>query len=783
MPQHQPRKVGFSIPPPPPPPETSPLGEAAGTALRTGVGLLPAALRVGSGFAAAPFATSGVGIPLAAAIGGGGDVLAQLLELATGARERINPWETLVEAGMGGVPFARFARGPIGHALVGMGMAGGGVAGRKAVSEDPSVSSTALDPRQWGKWDLAQVAGGGILGGAVGRKATLPSPPPKGGLKGVDRFIKTAELGPEAGGDIRREAARLEAIGRPKAGRGLRLAAARRGVGDERLFKEAAEARKPPDVETTAQRLEVTGKPGEAERIRMAAFRAEEEGKATRTALLKAQKAREKKAAEAKKAADKRAHEAKKASEVASRRAGFVPKSRTATESVSTEGPTGVRTGVTTRFGPPQKSRATTPAGGALPGRPVPPKPWVYQIVTPDGKVIEAADTATAERLVNAAGRGSTVVPPSDIPVLPPTRAAAPIAPKTATATPRVAPTAAPSPIKVIAPDEVAVTIRAPEAPAAVTPPTAPGPASANLKLEGLGYTTDEIKKMSMADMDRIIKAGTLAAPKVSAAAGKRAAILAESEKGASELEKLEAVTGREIPTPPGARGTLPVKPAGMAGISERSPDDLIEDALQRIFPEDATRTLGPLSKAYSAVRVGEKLPRQRALLALQEEQDRLLKAGAVTQIQLDEFRNAALGIRRGTAPGTTPKTKGAAPIVARAAPKTPAPRTGAYVTPPVAPGGVGPFAGPRPLAVRPPPESGLPPTSPIPPPLQAKLDAAKAQQAIMQNSGRGASSEALKLGQDIDKLNIEVAKAQYPHLADEIDRAVKEAARATPKK
>lgn len=226
------------------------------------------------------------------------------------------------------------------------------------------------------------------------------------------------------------------------------------------------------------------------------------------------------------------------------------------------------------------------------------------------------------------------------------------------------------------------------------------------------------------------------------AGAGKRSAILAESQGGADKLEELAKRTGKEIDTPIGAKGTLPAeKPSvpiqgplsaqqalGKLGYSPedlssltakeadriikagerkgaattagavagRSADDQIDDLLKSIYPEDVAAELLPLSQGYSKARAtGVKSARLDAQVAMERAIEQLMTAGRLTQQQVDEFARGARAIRRSESPtpprppktskGSAPPLRGsgsvgAAPIVAGAPTAPTTPKAGAPV-------------------------------------------------------------------------------------------------------
>ena len=107
---------------------------------------------------------------------------------------------------------------------------------------------------------------------------------------------------------------------------------------------------------------------------------------------------------------------------------------------------------------------------------------------------------------------------------------------------------------------------------------------------------------------------------------GKREGMLAETSTGASKLQELEQMLGREIPTPQGARGTMPAETS--SDISEllqiqKSPVDVMGQAYRGAKGEAG---INPLAKQYLGASLGAEAQRAglptknpKALEALQK--------------------------------------------------------------------------------------------------------------------------------------------------------------------
>lgn len=150
---------------------------AAATRGAVSSGAIPMAIRFASGVASGfPSAVPGVGTLLGGALGGGGEVLAQMIEKGTIDPRELNLARVGVETGLGMIPFGRVAKTGetaakiIGKMAVrGSGLAAAGTVGRKATSEDPNERAQALNPTKWSGWDLGGVAAGGALAGGITR--------------------------------------------------------------------------------------------------------------------------------------------------------------------------------------------------------------------------------------------------------------------------------------------------------------------------------------------------------------------------------------------------------------------------------------------------------------------------------------------------------------------------------------------------------------------------------------------------------------------------------------
>jgi hypothetical protein len=244
----------------PKPEEPNPkLKEGVGTAVRvgTGMGAVPTAIRVASGLGAGVANKGlGVGTLIAGILGGGGEVLAQLIENEGDVR-KLSPKRVALEAGLSAIPFAKeIKRGTA--ALKGAGIAATGIVGRKATEQDAEGKSdwkNAIKPGNYGLWDAAQVAGGGVLGAAFGKAKPGVSKVPPSQMSPFERdemlrsgqkietpkgpqtpegVIRSGKWKPE---EVEAEILRLEALGKHDEAAELRKLAARTQTGTAKAYE------------------------------------------------------------------------------------------------------------------------------------------------------------------------------------------------------------------------------------------------------------------------------------------------------------------------------------------------------------------------------------------------------------------------------------------------------------------------------------------------------------------------------------------------------------------
>lgn len=246
-----------------PPQEEKPsrVAEGVGTATRvaTGTGALPAAIRVGSGLASGfaskltPVATATTGLgglattAIAAGLGGGGELLAQLIEGGWDPK-KLNLPRVGIEAGISAVPFGR-EMSKASAALKGGTIATAGIVGRKATSENPKEELST-----WSPWDAAQIAGGAALGSVFGKGKPAPKTAPQ--KHTIESLMKSGKWSTN---DVERTIARAEALGDPDTAQGLRIASAKTDTGNTGIYQAAASARNK-EVTQEARNLNATEK-------------------------------------------------------------------------------------------------------------------------------------------------------------------------------------------------------------------------------------------------------------------------------------------------------------------------------------------------------------------------------------------------------------------------------------------------------------------------------------------------------------------------------------------
>lgn len=168
------------------PPEDSDL-------LRT---MLSTGVRVGSGLVGGTLSNVwGPGTIAGGAVGGAGEIAAQMIEKGTLDPREVNYGRVGLEAGLSAIPglgFVKAGRKGL-AALEGATLAGVGTAGRKYTSEDPVEQNQAFTPWNWSWGDIGTIGlGAGIGAGAAkvfGKKpAITPKAPP--GSEDLDSALR-----------------------------------------------------------------------------------------------------------------------------------------------------------------------------------------------------------------------------------------------------------------------------------------------------------------------------------------------------------------------------------------------------------------------------------------------------------------------------------------------------------------------------------------------------------------------------------------------------------------
>ena len=305
---------------------------------------LPTGLRVASMFPKAG--------PIGAVIAGSAEAAAEKLE-----GQPLNPGKIAVEAGMGLLPIKFFMEaGKAGiSALKGAATSTAATVARKAAGKSDEETYTEA-VRDWGLGDVIPTVAGGAMSGLLGKfskaapKATPTTPTPHG-PETLSDFLSTKKWDANR---IKLEAAKMESRGDKEAATRLREAARDTDTGDASIY----------DAITKAHETKSTG----TVKAKVGASKAQQQ------AMDLVAKEKEKAA----KLAEQARLKAEKATQVETRKAGLVPKKTTATETVSTETPEGVKESVTTVFGKPGKKDA------GKGGKPLGPKggsPTAYRLV------------------------------------------------------------------------------------------------------------------------------------------------------------------------------------------------------------------------------------------------------------------------------------------------------------------------------------------------------------------------------------------------------------------
>lgn len=771
-----------------------------------------------------------------AAISGGGEVLAQLIE-NNGNPTKLNLKRVALEAGLGAIPGSKLLKlgSPLKSALLGATAAGVGVAGRKITADDPEERK--INPLS----DLLQIGIGGAAGGVVGKLADRAAEKASSIPGILEKTLKTQHVDETPRLIKPQEGLRVGSVEPVAAGYADQIKAgdvapSAASAGATPIFAGSEQAAHrthdpaPPVVRETDQKVSRHGfdprekpaapslpKISEVDRTIDAAANV---GKAQRVVNDKGDKAFQKRIVAKERAAgqadalknkegrtvakaEQNAYsmlEKESAEEAAARRIAEIKgdateqtisakdsfkakgvdggtESATITHNVPSEaGPAArplsgrpsslessgkavmtperaqqligqdpeaaVKRGVLVKEGDgyrinvEKKTRATTPAGGALPEKPVSPKPGIFQIVKTDGKILEAQDEASALAIVNALGPGkSTVIPPSDL---------APRTPK-------------PKAVKgtaneVLEKQEAAAPIaeKVPEAVPAVPPPQAIKPTT--------GATGPKLSvplAMDVAQTEAEIPAGSTIARffRTPDAALKSAAYNEEVPDNA--IGTLNSLIGRaevtpKAPTgkrkPPSALWTMVSKMQNELDLPQFPRGSKVKPSFKHV-PEN----MRPGPSASVPVVDVPAAPKAKA------------PSGKAAKVPTVDATIPSILTQEGT-PGMT--ITPAAPVAdVPTNPHVPSvPRTLEESD------ALGRLRGANP--------SG--PGQPIPPELQMRMDTLKNKMMILENSGRGNSPEAEKLAQEAEKMQLELFATQYPDLMVELANA--ERASKTPK-
>ena len=742
------------------------------------------------------------GGPIGAGLAGASEMAAQKIERGWDAP--INPYRVGVEGGIGMVPVGKYIQGAkwLASMLKTGAMAGGGEAARE-VSEGEDINPVRVG--------LATAAGG-ATGGILGR--FLPAATPSKGLRVLaepstttpprtftEMLVDKMKAGKWKPEDIETQAARAEALNKPGTANIIRKTAAETDRGTKesynaiprsaatagKLRRSIEVARAEADTEEAARNLaakNIAGLEPKEPTVNVSAGYTEEGGPRVSTSQRFAA-SKEEGGPPAPRPLPNRI--------TPDERSGLAAMTPDRAKQMLNRDPEElVKSGELLKDGDnyrinkdfdkrPPSSRATTPAGGALPEKPVVPKPGVFQIVHPNGKITEVDDAETALAAVNELGPKARVVPPpapkTDVPGAAPIQQPPPFNPPKIVPGKTAAGAATKTPIEVISPTEVATTIRGPVSADPVadlptsgaaariaesasgadaleklerqtgtniealgvrgTAPAAPiaGPMSAIPKLQALGYTADDIGKMSAGDADTIIKAGVR---KGKAPAGERFVV---GPKG----------TAIDVDPPTG-----PIKAGGYSANKNPGRAPAAPIATQPSRPTTGTPvrpTSGSAARAtpppeLEADRIAFEAARKKATLDGSISNPDVAKQFGLLGTALKKRYAEFYGGQKATA---------AAPVV----PKAPI-----RWSMPTGPAPAAPIA--VPAATSPAPPTTLP-AKPVPPDLQIMIDAAKNRAKILVQSKQGDSPEALALEKEIDDLQQQMWKVQYPEEAAEL--------------
>lgn len=480
-------------------------------------------IRVGSALASAPFSmVLGKGTLPAFGIGAGGDLLAQAVE------EKTYPWEQLdapslsragIEGSIAAVPFGALVKH--GKALVSAmrsgALTGAGEAGREY------VSGQELDPASIGIATGLGAATGGLISKWISKGPASQPPAPTGPPKPVtlDDWLRRETYRPE---EIETAATRAEALQvadptHPKAGgdlaRGLRVAATKTNRAGEETLKKVVNAGKA-DITQEAKNLTAAEKA-----IIQQQRAADEVVEGVSKTAQQAAKAETTAAAMLKKEAD----EAAAATKIEELKGGLEPQAPTARESYSAPGPDGSKQSASISYRAPKAEEGGAPSSTEPTFR----EPRTTNLSPEERKGIRKMSPARAAAVIGhdpeegvamgklfKDGEGYYYNPKF-------------------------------KPSFALPAKEVPV---APPKPPVAPPPQ--GKTAAELLAEREGAAASGAGK---ADVP-----------------GPKEAGLADTTTGTKKLEELEQQLGREIPTPTGGKGAIPVEEAPKAGPPAEAP-------------------------------------------------------------------------------------------------------------------------------------------------------------------------------------------------------------------
>lgn len=798
-------------------------GESAAAAVRGGSVVLPLLTRLGSsvGSGIASY-VPGIGSAIGSGIAGAGELAAQAMEQGTFTPD-VNWGRVAVESALGAVPGSKLMKAGSLMKSAGLGAtaAGVGVVGRKLTDkEDPDAI------KKWGGSELTQIGIGAGAGGIVGKLASkgaqkglrvttesAPKDPPKSFPELLEARLRT--LKPE---EIEREAARADALGKESTARTIREAAARTKTGTSETYNKLASSRKAGILQearnlSKAEGAEITQQRAADDILTEAQKQEEKWIKEYQRELAALQKQQNEGAAAdllvQEGQAAKKAEEAA-ATKVAEAKEGMVTKKQEVRETFRTTDEDGKTTTATKVLGPKGRKKGAPPA--TPPEKPpIGPKPDVYQIVRPTGQVVEVADEKTAIDLVNAAGPGHIVIPPVQ------STAAAPIVqrPPKPTKQPKIKGTAQQA------------TQKLEEQQSAVTPVPAPPPPVKD------PVTQNVMRQIAEQDVEaRAAIRGTPAdvgtdPSALRAEAARQGAF--PSEAGLPAVPAKTPDTGGLAAFTPEAAGLK--LPAPLAVQTAQALEDVPGGtAIARFFPdraealrgaasveetpENAISTLWPLiGKAETSKAIG-KVAAKKAGTPVKD--NPLSEAGGklwnlISKVGADQnvphlpkgakpsFKHVPAGQRPTptstapivdiTPPAAAPKVTGrkagaAKPSAPTAPPPAKTPEGRPYIAPPEKVAGTDVALPGQPTGEAVPgrvttdlPEAWKPfvemaESKPVPPELTARLNALRAQQAILKNSGRADSPDMAKLEQEAVTLQQEMFAAQYPELVQELAKA-----------